>query len=191
MHTGRPWPASTSIPGSGPAVAIFDAAGALRETTPAARERMAQLGGSASGGVPHSVRMVAAAARAQTSGSRVPPLARVRGIDGRWILVRGALLGDGGADAPTVLTIEPADTGRTLELDLDIHGLTAREREVVRTVLTGVGSAEIAMQLGISVHTVQDHLKSVFAKIGVTSRRELVATLSGNVRPPSPDDRRA
>ena len=44
-------------------------------------------------------------------------------------------------------------------------------------VMAGRSSKEIAARLYISTHTVQDHLKAVFAKVGVSSRRELVACL--------------
>lgn len=54
---------------------------------------------------------------------------------------------------------------------------TARERDVCLEVLSGNPTAEIARHLFISPHTVHDHLKSVFEKVGVGSRGELVARL--------------
>ena len=54
-------------------------------------------------------------------------------------------------------------------------GLTRRETEVLGCVARGLTNAEIAETLVLSPHTVGDHVKSLFEKLGVASRQELVA----------------
>lgn len=56
-------------------------------------------------------------------------------------------------------------------------GLSERERSVVHAVARGLSTKEIASALCITEWTVQDHLKSIFAKTHVTSRQALVAAL--------------
>jgi two-component system, NarL family, nitrate/nitrite response regulator NarL len=51
--------------------------------------------------------------------------------------------------------------------------LTARERDIVATVVDGASNKDIALQYGISVQTVKHHLTSIFDKLGMSSRLEL------------------
>ena len=62
--------------------------------------------------------------------------------------------------------------------------LTRREREVARLVIDGLSTEDIATAMFISVHTVRDHLKMIFGKMGVSRRQDIVATLTG--RTPAP-----
>jgi DNA-binding NarL/FixJ family response regulator len=50
------------------------------------------------------------------------------------------------------------------------EGLTAREVEVLRLVATGLTDAQVAEKLFISLRTVNAHLRSIYAKLGVGSR---------------------
>lgn len=54
-------------------------------------------------------------------------------------------------------------------------GLTSRESEVVALLSTGMSNRSIAESLFVSENTVRTHLKSIFKKVGVTSRSQLVA----------------
>ena len=55
-----------------------------------------------------------------------------------------------------------------------IASLTEREREVVTLMSQGLRNKQIAERLGISETTVRHHLTSIFAKLGVKDRLELV-----------------
>ena len=52
--------------------------------------------------------------------------------------------------------------------------LSQREREVLERIARGFSYAEVARLLGLSVHTVQSHMKSLYAKLAVHSRSEAV-----------------
>lgn len=54
--------------------------------------------------------------------------------------------------------------------------LSDREQDVLRTAATGQSNKEVAAALGISPRTVQEHLRSVFRKLGAASRTEAVIT---------------
>jgi DNA-binding CsgD family transcriptional regulator len=57
------------------------------------------------------------------------------------------------------------------------YGLTKQEQRLTTLVCSGASTGEIATRLRITSNTVQDHLKAIFDKTGVRSRRELVATI--------------
>lgn len=100
--------------------------------------------------------------------------ARIRCRGGRWITVRGAIL-DGGERV--AITMDPSRPSEVAALMLDAYGLTARESQLVQYVLRAFSTDDVAEALGISPYTVQDHLKSIFDKMGLSSRRELAARL--------------
>ncbi|WP_262844298.1 helix-turn-helix transcriptional regulator [Sphaerisporangium corydalis] len=56
---------------------------------------------------------------------------------------------------------------------LSAPGLTAREYEIARLAAGGLANREIATRLVVSVRTVENHLRAVYAKLGVTGRTDL------------------
>jgi DNA-binding CsgD family transcriptional regulator len=116
---------------------------------------------------------MAVGVRAAASGSF---RARLRDAHGQWAVLQASPL-IGGDDGQVAITIVPATGDQLLGLLLVAYGLTARECDICREVIAGHSTADIAGRLFISAHTVQDHLKSVFVKVGVRSRGELVARL--------------
>jgi DNA-binding CsgD family transcriptional regulator len=128
------------------------------------------------GRLPAAVYAVAGRALRTADGPDAPgevAVARVLSGSGTWVVLHGAALVADGARRVAVI-VEPAHPARISPLLMAAYGLTPREQEVTRFVLQGNSTAEIAERLIVSPHTVQQHLKRVFEKTGVRSRRDLV-----------------
>lgn len=55
--------------------------------------------------------------------------------------------------------------------------LSAREQEIAAAAAAGLYNKQIANNLSISVRTVENHLRSIYAKVGVTTRTQLSAQI--------------
>jgi DNA-binding CsgD family transcriptional regulator len=162
-----------------PGVVLVDAAGQISGMNASAEGLLAVLPGRRSDGerVPHPVLAIAAQARRAAAGADLTSArSRVRTVTGQWVVLHGTQLG-GAATADTAVIIEAARPAELAELVVLAYGLTRRERDVTRLVLLGWSTLRIADELHLSPFTVQDYLKSIFEKVGVRSRRELVATV--------------
>jgi DNA-binding CsgD family transcriptional regulator len=158
-------------------VAVLAPDNTITSANPAARMWLSELRESSPGHpLPPVVTAVASRARSIAGRARAAAIARarVRTASGRWLLVRGATLGDD-ADAQTAVILEPARPHELGPLIADAYGLTDRERTVTQLVAYGLATSAIAARLHLSPWTVQDHLKSIFEKVGVGTRGELIA----------------
>jgi DNA-binding CsgD family transcriptional regulator len=164
-------------PERGPGVILLDREGELVSATAPATAWLDELetelrpGDSA---LPFYAHGLALHMRAAHEDGVPAPRARLRTRRGVWLLLHGAPLA--GSDQ-LALIIEPAKSSDVAPLIVEAYGLSARELEVARAVARGLRTAEVAAQLHLSPHTVRDHLKALYEKVGVSSRGELVHKL--------------
>ncbi|MET4638819.1 helix-turn-helix transcriptional regulator [Mycetocola sp. 2940] len=165
---------SSSTPGGRAAIVVLDKRGEVRSATAEALQWRERLDDVEGGRFRVFMRVMTRGALGTASGSF---RARVRDGRGQWALMRASTLVGPDDDDQVAVSIEPALGEQLLGLLLAAYGLSPREREVCREVIAGYPTSLIAAHLFVSANTVQDHLKSVFAKVGVRSRGELVARL--------------
>jgi DNA-binding CsgD family transcriptional regulator/PAS domain-containing protein len=127
--------------------------------------------------VPSAIFSVAALVRGLENRGEVAetPKARIKGGSGRWLMAHATRLDSPDSERKIAVIVEPAPPLEAGAIALRAYGLTPRELEVAGLVLQGFSTAEIAAQLVVSELTVQQHLKGVFDKAAVRSRRELVS----------------
>jgi DNA-binding CsgD family transcriptional regulator len=142
--------------------------------------------------IPASVFNVAAQLLATEAGiDDHPAYARTHLADGFWLILRAARLSSGhspesrGVGAARIaVTIEEASAADRLDMFSRAFGLTGREHELLGLLATGGDTRAMARRMAVSEHTIQDHLKSIFAKTGAHDRvnvlsRSLGIRLSG------------
>ena len=94
----------------------------------------------------------------------------------------------GGLLAPLISTVSRFRLAEELERLRGGHTLTApalavlsrREREITGDVAEGLSNKQIARRRGVSVHTVENHLRAIFRKTGVNSRTKLALSTGGD-----------
>lgn len=95
-----------------------------------------------------------------------------------WIALHAQLL-DQAAAGEVAVTLQSASAAMLLPAVSAWYGITDREQAVIAQALEGLPAKQIARRLDLSQHTVNDHFKAIYRKTGVTSREELLASLSG------------
>jgi DNA-binding CsgD family transcriptional regulator len=165
-----------------PGLVILREDWSVESLTPGVECRLADLPDSQweqRGILPPAVLAVAGRALRTAEGVDVPgevALARVLSRTGQWLVLHAAALVTTGARRVAVI-VEPAHPARIASLLMAAYALTEREQDVTRLVLQGNSTIEIATRLAVVPQTVQQHLKSIFDKTGVRSRRDLVGKI--------------
>lgn len=155
-----------------PAIVVLGADLEPESFTPGAEQWLRALPSVHEGSMPPAVLSVAQTVLHEHGAERGTVSTRVRSAARGWVMLHGQTLA-GSGDPRVAVTIQPAGPDRITPLLMAAYGLTEREEEVTRHVLQGRSTAEIAEALNVSAYTVQDHLKAIFDKTSVRSRREL------------------
>jgi DNA-binding CsgD family transcriptional regulator len=180
----RPRSTGSALLAAAPAAPVEEAPGVvvlseeldLLASTPEAERLLALLPGA---GRTRSRMPLAVRAVAMALVAGAPPSVRLRTATGGWLTVHASWLSPAPGERRISVVLAPARPADTVPLLLAAHGLTPREADVARLVLRGASTATIVDTLHISRYTVQDHLRAVFDKVGVRSRRDLAGRLLG------------
>lgn len=164
---------------SSPGVVVLDARDRPVIRTTLANRWIADLADSGVGDeLPLCVRGIASRLRRMPADVPQEVLLRLRGASGQWYALRGSLSEpDASGASSVVIVVRPATRREVAPLLTGLYALSEREREVVAAVARGEPTKCVAAALGVSPHTVEEHLERACRKIGVRGRKALVAKL--------------
>jgi len=90
--------------------------------------------------------------------------------EGQTMSLEQVLAAKGTAEIPALIPTEPSSAPPEQMPSTSPAGLTTREMDVLRLLAQGLTSAQIAERLVIGLVTVNSHVRSIYSKLGVTSR---------------------
>jgi DNA-binding CsgD family transcriptional regulator len=168
----------------GPAVLLLSPQLQVIGQTPETHDYLRVLVPPADGAapIPASAYNVAAQLLAvEANVDRNPPTARVHLSAGLWVSLRAARIGDAepSGERNIAVTIENTSPNERVSLFARACGLSARETELLGHLMAGTDTRELARRMFLTENTVQDHLKSIFAKTSTRNRRSLLARALG------------
>ncbi len=172
--------AQTAVDPDGPGVLVVAEDGSLLATTEVGDRWLWERDDGEPGRGPLAFAIPALLARLvgdETDDSPSAGSVRLRTRSGRWVAVHASPMAGLGEGRHVAVVIEPAKPAELAPVILLAHGLTRREGQVAQLTLQGKTNKIVARELRISEHTVEDHLKAIFAKVGVSSRGELTARI--------------
>jgi len=177
-------PAVSADRALGPVVFLLDDGLRVLSQTPASREWLQLLLPSTAdrSPVPASVYNVAGQLLAIEQGvDSHPATARVHLSNGFWVTLRAARLtrSELAHEAVVAVTIEETSPVDRLEVFARAFGLSARETELLSLLATGSDTRDLARRMFLTQNTIQDHLKSIFAKTSSRNRRTLLSRALG------------
>jgi DNA-binding CsgD family transcriptional regulator len=159
----------------GPGLVLLAEDGCLAGVNPSGEQWLEELAEPTAGGaLPLELLAVVARLVASRADLLSQPRLCVRTRAGRWAVLHASWLD---AEPTVAVIIEQAAPLEVAPVLMAAYGLTERERAVAGLVCQGLSTNQIAARLHMSANTVQDHLKPIFTKTGVRSRRELVASI--------------
>ncbi|UOQ91106.1 LuxR C-terminal-related transcriptional regulator [Agromyces endophyticus] len=159
---------------AGPVIILCGPDGEFHAATAAGAEWLAALDDAEPGRFDLVLHAVAAGARRSRAGT---VRLRMRDVNDDWVVVQASRLISDDDPQRIVITVDPAALHDLVDLLLSAYGVSPRERDVCLDLVSGSSTAQIAAHLHLSPHTVHDHMKSIYGKVGVGSRSELVARL--------------
>jgi DNA-binding CsgD family transcriptional regulator len=173
--------AEDSVRETAPGVLVLDSANRATLRTERAEMWLADLrdvGLAVPDEIPLSVISLASRLRASGKAGRGEEQVRVRGLSGRWYVLRASLsLPDASGESSLVVVIRPAMALEVATILTRLYGFSVREREVIAALVRGEATKTIAASLGLSPHTVTEHIDRACSKLGVRGRKALIAKL--------------
>jgi DNA-binding CsgD family transcriptional regulator len=167
----------------GPGVLILSDDLSVVNMNPAAEYWLAELADAETGdqqALPHIILTVVARLHTiehETDAAPASPKVRLRAPSGQWLILYASRLTHTGEPRQVAVMFEVAHPVEVAPLIMQAYHLTKREGEVTHLLLQGCATTEIAAILQITANTVQEHLKAIFVKANVRSRRELAGRI--------------
>lgn len=109
-------------------------------------------------------------------------------VNGGYVTVRLQAFAPMRGESAILITTEADLESHRLDSRMERFGLTVREREITRLIVGGSSNKQVASDLSVSLRTIENHLRSIYSKVGVNTRSQLINQLCRDFLKSSPSN---